>query len=128
MRTPQDTAVKLAKLRALGVVIAIDDFGTGYSSLSYLRQLPVDTLKIAQPFVREIGVNLQNTPSDEAIITAITNLAHSLGMQVVAEGVETEQQLEFLHRVGCDEMQGFLLSRPLPISQVETLLRSIQAG
>lgn len=124
MRNPQEAASKLAQLRTLGVVIAIDDFGTGYSSLTYLRQLPIDTLKIAQPFVREIGVNLHNTPSDEAIITAITNLAHDLGMCVVAEGVETEQQLEFLHRVGCDEMQGFLFSRPLPPPQVEELLRS----
>ncbi len=123
MRNPQDTASKLSRLRALGVAIAIDDFGTGYSSLTYLRQLPIDTLKIAQPFVGEIGVNLHNTPGDEAIITAITNLAHSLGMRVVAEGVETEQQLEFLRRIGCDEMQGFLFSKPQPVHEIETLLQ-----
>jgi diguanylate cyclase (GGDEF)-like protein len=124
MRNPKDTASKLSRLRTLGVVIAIDDFGTGYSSLTYLRQLPIDTLKIAQPFVGEIGVNLHNSPGDEAIITAITNLAHSLGMRVVAEGVETEQQLEFLRRIGCDEMQGFLFSQPLPAPETEALLRS----
>ncbi|MBI1879990.1 MAG: EAL domain-containing protein [Chloroflexi bacterium] len=122
MQDPQEVAAKLARLRALGVVIAIDDFGTGYSSLSYLRQLPIDTLKIAQPFVHEIGINFQDTHSDEAIIIAIINLAHNLGMHVVAEGVETEQQLEFLRRVGCDEMQGFLFSHPLPAHEFEKLL------
>lgn len=123
MRNPQDAAVKLARLRELGVIIALDDFGTGYSSLSYLRQLPIDTLKIAQPFVCEIGINLQNTPSDVAIITAVTNLAHSLAMQVVAEGVETQEQLELLRRIGCDEMQGFLFSKPLPAHELEELLK-----
>jgi diguanylate cyclase (GGDEF)-like protein/PAS domain S-box-containing protein len=123
MHNHQDTAAKLAELRRLGVTIAIDDFGTGYSSLAYLRQLPIDALKIAQPFVREIGVNLKNTPNDLAIVTAVTNLAHSLGMRVIAEGVETKQQLAFLDGIGCNEMQGYLVSPPLPTEKLEAVLK-----
>jgi diguanylate cyclase (GGDEF)-like protein len=122
MHDPEDTAAKLAELRRLGVTVAIDDFGTGYSSLAYLRQLPIDALKIAQPFVREIGVNLKNTPNDLAIVTAVTNLAHSLGMRVIAEGVETEEQLAFLAGIGCNEMQGYLTSPPMPVEELELLL------
>jgi sensor c-di-GMP phosphodiesterase-like protein len=106
----------------LGVTVAIDDFGIGYSSLAYLRQLPIDALKIAQPFVREIGINLKNTPNDLAIVTAVTNLAHSLGMRVIAEGVETEEQLVFLEGIGCNEMQGYLTSPPMPVEELELLL------
>jgi EAL domain-containing protein (putative c-di-GMP-specific phosphodiesterase class I) len=104
----------LRELRALGVRVAIDDFGTGYSSLSYLRCLPVDTLKIDRSFVREVTTN-----HDSAAITiAILAMARSLKLNVVAEGVEKEEQLEFLARHGCPEVQGFLFSRPLPNAEL----------
>ena len=100
----------LRQLVELGLRISIDDFGTGYSSLSYLRQFPVAKLKIDQTFVNEVSSN----PDDAVIARAIINLGHSLGIAVVAEGVETRQQLDFLNGHGCDEVQGFLYSRPLP--------------
>lgn len=100
----------LATLAAMGVSLAIDDFGTGHSSLSYLRRFNVDTLKIDRSFVSNIPTN----PEDNAIASAIVALAGSLNLKVVAEGVENEAQAEFLRTLGCDEMQGYLLSRPLP--------------
>ena len=100
----------MAHLRELGFRIAIDDFGTGYSSLSYLQRLPLTTLKIDGSFVHDIGM----TNNALALIRAIIGLAHSLGMRVVAEGIETEEQAKALMRVGCDEGQGFFLGRPQP--------------
>ncbi len=109
----------LNELRGLGIEISLDDFGTGYSSLAYLKRFPIDTLKIDQAFVRDLDKN----PDDEAIVKAIIAMAHSMGMKVVAEGVETEQHLDFLRQEGCDAIQGYFLSRPVPDEQLSGLLR-----
>jgi diguanylate cyclase (GGDEF)-like protein len=105
----------LRAIRAIGVTVAIDDFGTGFSSLSYLSKLPLDTLKIDRSFVAD----LSEAPERLAQVSAIINLAHSMNLNVVAEGVETEDQLGLLRMLGCDEMQGFLFSRPLPCEVFE---------
>jgi len=115
MQHIEDKAALLNRLGALGVGLSIDDFGTGYSSLSYLKQLPVDAIKIDSSFVRDIGVD----PNDEAIITAILAMAHSLRLSVVAEGVETEAQFRVLKALGCDEFQGYYESAALPAIEFE---------
>ena len=106
------------QLRELGVKLAIDDFGTGYSSLSYLKRFPVDYVKIDQAFIRGLGDGTE----DAAITQAIIAMAHSLGLKVVAEGVENQVQLDFLKANGCDEVQGYLISRPLEAAALATLL------
>jgi diguanylate cyclase (GGDEF)-like protein/PAS domain S-box-containing protein len=110
------------QIAALGVGIAIDDFGTGYSGLAYLKRLPIDTVKIDQSFVRDLTID----PDDAAIVTAIVAMARSLGVDVIAEGVETEEQVAELKRLGCYRAQGFLLSRPMTAAALARLLRSGQ--
>jgi len=112
MHNAERTVVMLHALKDLGVHLSVDDFGTGYSSLSYLKQFSIDTLKIDRAFVRDL-------PHDPALVEAILALAHSLGMSVTAEGVETEDQLAFLRQHKCDEVQGFLISKPIPADGFE---------
>jgi EAL domain-containing protein (putative c-di-GMP-specific phosphodiesterase class I) len=121
-----DAIRKVAAVRELGVGVAIDDFGTGYSSLAYLQKLPIDRLKIDQSFVRDMGTgpNITVDRTHTAVITAITSLAASLGMQVVAEGVETTAQRDYLIEIGCDALQGFLFSRPVHAERIEAMLRA----
>lgn len=120
MHSASEVLSVMQRLADLGVTFSIDDFGTGYSNLSYLKRFPVDVLKIDRSFVRDIP----GDRDDAAIAEAIITMAHSLGMQVVAEGVETEQQLDFLRAHRCDVLQGFYFSKPLPADEIEQSLRS----
>ena len=121
MERPEDTIRTLTTFSNMGVQISVDDFGTGYSSLSYLKRFPLDKLKVDRSFVRDIATD----PDDAAIVTAIIAMAHSLNIKVVAEGVETEQQLQFLRSRGCDEYQGYYFSRPVPSAEFIAKLSSI---
>ena len=118
MHDIQSTGRTLAELKEVGVQIAIDDFGTGYAVLSHLKSLPVDTLKIDAGFVRDLGSNA----NDLAIIRAIIGLAKAFSLQLVAEGVETPSAAITLLQHGCQRAQGFLFSRPIPSSGMESLL------
>jgi EAL domain-containing protein (putative c-di-GMP-specific phosphodiesterase class I) len=109
----------LRRLREMGIKISLDDFGTGYSSLSYLRRLPINSVKIDKSFVED----LPNNPEAVAVATAIISMTHSLNLEVIAEGVETDEQLEFLRKNHCDLIQGYIFSRPLPADQFQSLLR-----
>jgi diguanylate cyclase (GGDEF)-like protein len=121
MKHTRETASKLEQIRAKGVAIALDDFGTGYSSLAYLQQLPIDTLKIDRSFVRQIEAATP-TQSSLAVIQAIISLGTSLGMSVVVEGVETEQQRDLLCKAGCNGLQGYFYGKPKPAAEIEKLL------
>lgn len=119
MEDARSTIDTLKELKSLGVSLAIDDFGTGYSSLSYLRRFPVDYLKIDRSFVDGLGEH----PEDTVLVSGIVDLANALGLKVVAEGVETEEQLALLRKMGCDLAQGYRFARPLPGERAGTLLR-----
>jgi EAL domain-containing protein (putative c-di-GMP-specific phosphodiesterase class I) len=114
-----DSVRKMNVLRALGVRFSLDDFGTGYSSLAYLTQLPLSQLKIDQAFVHNLGLNA----SDDIIVRTIIGMAESLGIEVVAEGVETQAQRDFLEAEGCFFYQGYLYGKPLPVADFEDLVR-----
>jgi EAL domain-containing protein (putative c-di-GMP-specific phosphodiesterase class I) len=123
MEHAQDTLQALHRLRALGVRLSIDDFGTGYSSLSYLKRFPVDIIKIDRSFVRDVPMDAD----DAAIIAGIIALAHSLRLEVVAEGVETEAQLNFLRSQHCDLLQGYILSPAVPAAEFAELILAREA-
>jgi EAL domain-containing protein (putative c-di-GMP-specific phosphodiesterase class I)/CheY-like chemotaxis protein len=123
IESPAPTIALLQRLNDAGTRLAIDDFGTGYSSLAYLTQLPLTYLKIDRAFVTDICTD----PNSATVARAIVGLAHSLRLTVIAEGVETEAQLGFLRKLDCDEMQGFLFSKPLPAEQFEAMLRDAKA-
>jgi EAL domain-containing protein (putative c-di-GMP-specific phosphodiesterase class I) len=123
MTDPEQSVAILEQLSAMGVLVSVDDFGTGYSSMSYLRRFPIDKLKIDRVFINEIA----SRPEDASIVRAIVSLAHSLSLKVVAEGVETPAQLDFLKAAGCDEYQGYHFSRPLRAADFERLIRDTRA-
>ena len=120
MEQPGGVVDKLAAIRALGVSLYIDDFGTGHSSLARLKQLPISVLKVDAAFVHD----MVEDASDRAIVRATVALAHEMDMRVIAEGVETVEQLKLLREIGCDGVQGYLLARPMPAADVESLLRT----
>jgi EAL domain-containing protein (putative c-di-GMP-specific phosphodiesterase class I) len=122
MANNEATLVALHQLRSLGVRISMDDFGTGYSSLSYLRSFPFDKIKIDQSFVRDLA----ERPDSIAIIRAVAALGHSFGMTTTAEGVETQEQLDKMRSEGCNEVQGYFFSRPVPASQIAKLLAGFE--
>ncbi|PCI46110.1 MAG: hypothetical protein COB51_07840, partial [Moraxellaceae bacterium] len=120
MDSPEEKIRILEELQSFGISIAIDDFGTGYSSLSYVRKLPIDILKVDREFIKDINLDRNG----EAIIRAILALSKSLGLKVVAEGVEEASQVEFLKEIGCDFVQGFFFSKPLSVIDLERRFKS----
>jgi diguanylate cyclase (GGDEF)-like protein/PAS domain S-box-containing protein len=125
MNKIDQTALQLSRLRQLGVSISIDDFGTGYSSLNYLRRLPIDTIKIDRSFISDLNTDGPEISSEGAIILAITTMAHNLNLKVLAEGVETAAQLEFLSRIGCNQVQGYYFLRPTTSVELEEWARRL---
>jgi EAL domain-containing protein (putative c-di-GMP-specific phosphodiesterase class I) len=124
MAEVEENIGKLNELRALGVQVAIDDFGTGYSSLGYLAQLPVQALKIDRSFIAA----MLEDPAAVTIVQTIISLAHTLGLKVIAEGVEEEEQAKYLRLLRCDQIQGYLVSKPVPFDEITPFLRASQAG
>jgi EAL domain-containing protein (putative c-di-GMP-specific phosphodiesterase class I) len=118
----EDVIAKMTALKSRGLSFSLDDFGTGYSSLSYLKRLPLDQLKIDQSFVRDVLAD----PNNGAIAQTIIALGQTMGLSVIAEGVETEEQRDFLARLGCPAFQGYLFSRPVTVSEFEGMLKVYQ--
>jgi EAL domain-containing protein (putative c-di-GMP-specific phosphodiesterase class I) len=123
MQDVEQTVKILHRLKGMGVQVTIDDFGTGYSSLSYLKQFPIQALKIDRSFI----TGIPGDPEDRAITAAIIAMAHALDIQVIAEGIEQEEQRQFLASKGCDKIQGFLFSAPLSVGEFRALLVAQQA-
>jgi EAL domain-containing protein (putative c-di-GMP-specific phosphodiesterase class I) len=123
MSDPEESVDILERLSRMGVVVSVDDFGTGYSSMSYLRRFPIDKLKIDRSFI----TNVMTSADDASIVQAIISLAHGLRLKVVAEGVETAEQVTFLQRLGCDQYQGFYFSKPVNAAGFEAMLRGPDA-
>jgi EAL domain-containing protein (putative c-di-GMP-specific phosphodiesterase class I) len=119
MQEPAKATIILNNLKALGITISIDDFGTGFSSLSYLKQFPIDILKIDKSFI----MNLEWDDANASIATAVVSLAHSLNLKVVAEGIETSKQLNFLKGIACDFGQGYLISRPVEVAEAISIVK-----
>lgn len=124
MADPATASSVLEKLQELGCHISIDDFGTGYSSLAYIKHLPVNEIKIDKSFVLGMGTD----DRDRAIVRSVSDLGHNLGLRVVAEGVETAESLDTLRALGCDVVQGYFVSRPLPAGELEAWLRTTPWG
>jgi EAL domain-containing protein (putative c-di-GMP-specific phosphodiesterase class I) len=124
MRDLARSVEKMRELKSMGVSLSIDDFGTGYSSLSALKSFPISRLKIDKSFVSDLA----DSPDDQAIAMAVISLGHKLNLRVIAEGVETEQQRDFLRANDCDEMQGYLFSRPVPPERIAELLAEMPAA
>jgi EAL domain-containing protein (putative c-di-GMP-specific phosphodiesterase class I) len=124
MHDPARAAEMLRLISARGVRVAVDDFGTGYSSIGYLKRFPIDFVKLDRSFV----VGLPLNEDDVSIARAVIGMAHSLGLQIIAEGVETEAQRAFLARNGCDEMQGYLVARPMPAAECAAFLSRFPAA
>jgi EAL domain-containing protein (putative c-di-GMP-specific phosphodiesterase class I) len=122
MRDADGVLACLHRLRAIGVLVALDDFGTGYSSLAYLRRFPFDKIKIDRAFIRDIA-----DPEAAAIVRAVVSIGERLGMGIVAEGVETAEQLDLVRREGCAQVQGFLFSKPLPPEEARAYVQAAQA-
>ena len=120
MDSIEEKIILLEQFHEMGIKLSIDDFGTGYSSLSYLKNLPIDTLKIDRTFIEHINHNQQ----DQAIVTSLINLSHSLNLIVIAEGAETSEQVDLLRSLGCDQVQGYFFHKALPAEQIEGLLRA----
>jgi EAL domain-containing protein (putative c-di-GMP-specific phosphodiesterase class I) len=118
MSNPEESIAVLEELSRMGVLVSVDDFGTGYSSMSYLRRFPIDKLKIDKTFVAEMDTRAD----DASIVQAIVSLAHGLHLKVVAEGVETEAQLQALRKLGCDQYQGYYCSPAVPPDEFERLI------
>jgi EAL domain-containing protein (putative c-di-GMP-specific phosphodiesterase class I) len=124
MKNAESAIETLSELKKMGIKIAIDDFGTGYSSLGYLKRLPIDILKIDRSFVCDVTTDAD----DAALVMAIITLAHNLGLKVIAEGVETEEQLRFLRLLRCDDWQGYLSSEPMPAANMSRFLTKAMAA